>query len=316
MIILFHGTGDDDTKDEHWMFWVAAVCRLHGEQVLVIPGVASKQIGEIEARCLEFLARLPRVARRNVTKTLTNLRVTAAISAAGEELEAATRVQHLGEEDTIRAMCSKKGRLGSNVASSQGIKLRAAVAGLCAIAYTRRMANPQPIRIIGHSRGGSAALASHNLLCAMDITCNHTLLLDPVHGRKKLFGMHKDYYHIVYAGCVTNLPTRNRNSTFADVPVTAAIGLDPAPYVRSLTAFTEMKHGHMGKFRAFEDKKAQAAQRLQIREVLTRMTRSKGSWSYEEHLEVLFDENLSPRTEERLILKREILLNLRCLIYV
>ena len=58
MIILIHGTGDDDTKDENWIKWVGALMESKGEKVLVLPGVSSGQQGELYDRAHAFLSGL------------------------------------------------------------------------------------------------------------------------------------------------------------------------------------------------------------------------------------------------------------------
>ena len=59
MIILIHGTGDDNTKDENWIKWVGKVAARHGNLVLEIPGVASSEQDSIGTYVSQFMMKLP-----------------------------------------------------------------------------------------------------------------------------------------------------------------------------------------------------------------------------------------------------------------
>ena len=248
MIILIHGTEDDDTKSELWMQWVARILEIHGENVLVLPGIASPTYDRIGDRARAFLGemRSEETANRPVLpSTPVDRELLKAIREGGKELHDAMKVAPFKEEETIMEMCSKTSRMGARFGSAQGIKLRAGVAAVCVLAYQRRSPEPTPIRIIGHSRGGSAAVALHNLVSAMGIDCNHTLVLDPVHGKRKL--SHKAYYRVVYAGRVTCIPARKKSPTFADVEITSAAGGAVSNHPKLL----KVEHGKMGKLTVF-----------------------------------------------------------------
>ncbi len=304
MIVLIHGTGDDDTKPEQWMQWVAMVLKKYNENVLVLPGVASSQYSQIESIALDFLKSIPAGPAKNVLPGIMqadrNLRV--ALDMAGKELMAATKVMHAQEEAAITKMCADRARQGKHFASAQGIKLRAAVAGLCTMAYYRRTATPKPVRIIGHSRGGSAAMALHNLLTAMGISCDKTLLLDPVHGKRK--ALHKAYYRKVYSGSVTNIPARIKSNSFCNVPIIEATSIAQVTVENELM---KIKHGHMGKFKSMgkhnkQDERARFANNLM--KYLTNVQTSNG---LRQNLALLFNRFLGPRTKDQCVIRHHVL---------
>lgn len=292
MIILFHGTGDDSSKYENWMRWVDAMMRKHGETVLTVPGVGSKgkvvlagggedsdfpdddeiDVGQnsIGPFALEFLSSLgaaeaapPRVApkvdrltghsaasrnRRDYPALLAALN-----DAGGDEFPKAARVAAGSEETLITELAANKKKDGPAVGT--GIKYRAAVASICAVAYHRRIRTRRPVRIIGHSRGGSTAVAVHNILTYHGIECS-TLTLDPCHGKAKVF--EKDYYRRVWAGSLVNIPNE-KNVKFDHLPdifmcrPAITVGKGGSATVSPLPRTKHIKHGHMGKIRGFKE---------------------------------------------------------------
>ena len=253
MIVLLHGTGDDNTKPEQWMQWAQKVLEFHGEKVLNLPGIGSPQYDTIGEISKEFIAGLG--TRRNPGFSLPGFqaadpKLKAAISGAGKEMLEVTRVNPFQEEAAVAHMASmdKKRRMGPDGKLAEGIKLRAALGALCSMAYYYRTPTPRPLRVIGHSRGASAAMALHNLLCAMGFSVEKTLLLDPVHGIRK--PVHKDYYKTVFQGTVTNLPAKIKSVTFADQPIVAG---GPGANLTIHPKLQKLKHGHMGKFLAYKE---------------------------------------------------------------
>jgi hypothetical protein len=292
MIILLHGTGDDSSKFENWMRWVDAIMRKHGETVLTVPGVGSKgkvvlsgggegsefpdddEIdvgqGSIGPGALEFLSSLgdsaaapPRPKskvdqltgyssagrnRRDYPKLLDALN-----GAGGDEFPRAARVAAGQEEDLIRQLAENKRKDGPAVGT--GIKYRAAITSICAIAYDRRARGRNPIRMIGHSRGGSTAVAVHNILTYYGLDCS-TLTLDPCHGKAKL--VEKDYYRKIWGGKLVNLPNE-KNVKFDHLPdvfmcrPAIGVGKGGRAEIVALPRTKHIKHGHMGKIRGFSE---------------------------------------------------------------
>ena len=253
MIVLLHGTGDDNTKPEQWMQWAQKVLEFHGEKVLNLPGIGSPQYDTIGEISRTFIAALG--TRRNPGFSLSGFqaadpKLKAAISGAGREILEVARLTPFQEEAAVERMASddKKRRMGADGKLAEGIKLRAALGALCSMAYYHRTPDARPLRVIGHSRGASAAMALHNLLCVMGFRVEKTLLLDPVHGIRK--PVHKDYYKTVFQGTVTNLPAKIKSATFADQPITSG---GPAANLTVYPKLQKLKHGHMGKFLAFKE---------------------------------------------------------------
>lgn len=292
MIILLHGTGDDSSKFENWMRWVDAIMRRHGETVLTVPGVGSKgkvvlagggegsefpdddeiDVGQrsIAAGALEFLSslgaaeaappRAPSKADRLLGHSPASRnridypKLLEALNAAGgDEFPKAARVAAGSEESLITALGANKKTDGAKVGT--GIKYRAAVASICAVAYHRRKRGRRPVRIIGHSRGGSTAVAVHNILTYHGIECS-TLTLDPCHGKAKLF--EKDYYRKVWGGTLVNLPN-DKNVGVDRLPdafmcrPAITLGKGGQAQITALPRTKHIKHGHMGKIRGFKE---------------------------------------------------------------
>jgi hypothetical protein len=140
-----------------------------------------------------------------------------------------------------------------------GIKTRAAFAALCGRAYWQTCAPDllRPIRIIGHSRGGSAAIATHNVLRHFGITYVRTLTLDPCHGVKKIGA--KDYTHTVWSGVVHNIPVVKEvgiGTTWFEYtlrpPISQGEGADVDTTVINHGHLATIEHGHMGKLTTFK----------------------------------------------------------------
>ena len=139
MIILFHGTGDDDSKDENWMKWVTILMRHAGESVLCLPGVGS---GQQEAACAfgqSFLEALAGEGNaRNVIAPMDipdGLRASLDAAASdNSELHPVIKGTWRTPMDEMEAIhAAQRAEGGTNAI---GIKTRAAVAAVCARAYS------------------------------------------------------------------------------------------------------------------------------------------------------------------------------------
>lgn len=290
MIILLHGTGDDSSKWENWIRWVEKLMSARGEDVLTVAGVGSKGktvvVGEEEDvdddeivdhgqdsignTALEFIERIsggprptPSTLDRltgysgNERTALDTRRALPALLAAlndagGDQFPRAAKVPKGGEEGLIRDLVANKKKDGP--ALGTGIKYRAAVASVCAVAYVRR-SNQLPVRIIGHSRGGSTAVAIHNILTYHGVYCT-TLTLDPCHGKKKFFP--KEYYRKIWSGQLINQPNKKNvgKDWLPDILMERPLielGKGGDATVVNLPRTTHIKHGHMGKLRGFSD---------------------------------------------------------------
>lgn len=286
MIILLHGTGDDDSKAENWMPWVAKIMEKHGEKALTIPGVASEQYRQVGANALAFLTKVGNANQGRAANHGHGVAAhIAALNDAGDgEYRTVSRVAP-GQERTVLDGLIRN-QQGEVERSAHGIKFRAAVAALCALYYYRRTPNNQlrPIRIIGHSRGGATAVALHNILTYYGIPCTHTLTLDPCHGLGKvnkgamigsivplvgtaigaLIGAavgEKDYYSQIWEGQIHNIPCKkevgNLKVTYTyRPPITVGAG-GHAVVANHDPKLPHIKHGHMGKLVGLaEDEKA------------------------------------------------------------
>lgn len=264
MIILFHGTGDDDTKIDNWMRWVAELCNSKGEPTLVLPGVASSEYGQLFAKAHRFMADIKRAhphLKRKVNTTLSTPvgleRDILAATSEASEFRPLTGTKHQGVLHA-ELLISKieQVRRAEKGTSAIGIKTRAALAAICAHHYyTHCTQEPPTIRLIGHSRGGAAAIAAHNLLRWYGITKVRTLVLDACHGVAKLTA--KRYTHVVYSGTVVSLPAvrevalndgklgglRYTNRQL----ITLGQGHDSEALVYNHTKLATVYHGHMGK---------------------------------------------------------------------
>jgi len=270
MIILIHGTGDDDSKDENWIKWVAELKRAKGESVLVLPGVGSGQQTDLFDRSWAFMdGLLEGGALRNnrgrevmtvPDDLLTSLR-TAGASADNEIRPLLSAPAHFHVLGTYQGLMDQVARAQRPEGGTDaiGIKTRAAFAALCGKAYWQSCPADllQPIRIIGHSRGGSAAIAAHNLLRYFGIKSVETLTLDPCHGVKKVGA--KDYTHTVWSGRVTNIPVVKEVGTGSTwffytsrPPISIGAGADAGTSVQNLNQLTTIEHGHMGKLTNFK----------------------------------------------------------------
>jgi hypothetical protein len=184
MIILFHGTGDDCSKPENWMPSVGKIMRKwYGEVVLVVPGVASKQVSSLGSRvngCLEDIARATKRSNKQTTTPLGIAGLTAALAeASGSNQEVPQDIRD-GEEANLALDVIRRSRKEA-FTSARGIKPRMSAAACSAIRYYRQ-GGERPIRIIGRSRGGAAAVGCHNIITSYGVPCNYTLTLDPCHG--------------------------------------------------------------------------------------------------------------------------------------
>ncbi len=274
MIILLHGTGDDSSKVENWIRYVAEIMTKHGESVLVVAGCGSDAMDENEVdqgqssiapQALAFIETLGVAKDDKLSKADKILGMNSAQrncfdypklldalnDAGGHQFPRAARVPAGHEEDLIRQLQEEKKADGPVVGT--GIKYRAAVASICAIAYQRRFDNPRPIRIIGHSRGGSNAVAIHNILTYHGLYCS-TLTLDPCHGKAKI--IEKEYYKKIWAGKLVNMPN-NKNVGWDHLPdfvmcrPAITVGEGGSADITSYERLMNIKHGHMGKLRGF-----------------------------------------------------------------
>lgn len=254
MIILIHGTGDDDRKSENWMPWVASFANTFGKKVLTLPGVASSQYSEVADRGLDFIKQLPQpvlseysTTRQHGDDVPPDLR--AALGDLGNEIAQSLGTPHRREADVINEL--KANQRNEDGKYATGIKLRIAVAGLCALAYMRRCrgASVNEIRIIGHSRGGAAAVGLHNFLCFHNIKPKYTLTLDPCHGIKTF--RNKPYYHNIWEGRLYNIPCEqevgDRSFEYTFRPPITGHG---TATVFNFAKLRQIRHGHMGKLRS------------------------------------------------------------------
>ncbi len=285
MIILLHGTGDDSSKAEHWIPYVADIMKSYGESVLVVAGCGTGVMDEnahdegqskIAPEALAFIASLKESGCSNTNKSLgvnaNNFRCQGlidALNAAGGDQFPLTAMVHVGQEEILIERLKKEKKAdGPKVGT--GIKYRAAIASICAIAYKRRIKDLRPIRIIGHSRGGSTAVAIHNILTYHGYICS-TLTLDPCHGKAKFF--EKDYYKKIWAGELVNLPC-NKNVAqdwFPDFlmcrpPITLGSDFNAGAVIRQYIRLMHIKHGHMGKLKDFKKDKEGKGSKIKFKE--------------------------------------------------
>ena len=267
MLILLHGSGDDDLKPEDWMPLVAAIMEFYGDLALVLPGVGSEDRGNAKAKGIEFIQRLKRVWTRLGSPGAGRLQCRDSGSLhdalSGDNLDTLRSfrgsLNFTKAEELINSLeqGSEKLIFGKGDSwSGNGIKFRAAIASFCAILYEGYLPaeHRTPLRIVGHSRGGSAAISTHNL-------CNYwglvprTLTLDPCHGVISLRD-NKLHWHTVWGGTVYNIPAVKQ---VADMPQGAtkrppiSVHSDGNAQVTNHTKLPDIKHGHMGKFRSFTD---------------------------------------------------------------
>lgn len=349
MILLFHGTGDDSSKFENWIRWVDAMMRKHGETVLTVPGVGSKgkvvlagggddsefpdddeiDVGQnsIGPGALEFLSSMgaaaaaPPPVQSKVDKLtghspasrnrLSFPKLLAALNdAGGDQFPKAARVPPGSEEALIRELAANKQKDGPKVGT--GIKYRAAIASICAVAYHRRSRARRPIRIIGHSRGGSTAVAVHNILTYHGIECS-TLTLDPCHGKAKMF--EKDYYRKVWAGQLVNIPNKKNvgvdslpDMFMCRPPITQGQGGQAT--ITALPRTVNIKHGHMGKIRGFSEAEksngSQAHLGMQIQSWLDQQNGSNPQQLLMNFFERFIVEPHSPLGMDRRIIARQV----------
>ena len=262
MLIFLHGTGDDCSKPDNWMAAVARIMReKFGEIVLVLPGVNSGQNGLIGTRTQECLDAIDaaKVAwtRRPATPKPDVAGLTAAL-AGGRRASSMLRWTASNEvPDDIPAGQERAvaQRIAANLRSESGlsaigVKPRMSFAACCALAYYRA-GGPNPIRIIGHSRGGASAVGAHNLISSFGVPCDHTLTLDPCHG---LHNGLKDYYTKIWLGHLENMPCKKGvafdwiESATERPPITQMPGASVTQH--TVDELAKIKHGHMGKLKS------------------------------------------------------------------
>jgi hypothetical protein len=268
MIILIHGTGDDNSKDENWIKWVAKIAARHGNKVLEIPGVASGEQDLIGTYVSQFMMKLPpagtTIRQTPVNPGAATAELHTALRAADGQLVRALGVASGNEERALEELLSYKLLTPEAGMGTTGIKIRVAVVALCALAYYRRCrpADLREIRIIGHSRGGCVAVGVHNLLTYYSVPCEHTLTLDPCHGVNKP-RRQKEYFHKIWYGSLTNIPChKGVGADFATwatfrPPITVGdtgvanvshpLGIQNQRGTVVANKLREIKHGHMGK---------------------------------------------------------------------
>jgi hypothetical protein len=275
MLVFLHGSGDDDLKPENWMPLVAAIMEFHGELAVVLPGVGSDDRSNLKKKGKEFVSRLKSRWERFGSPAAGRLECRDSGSLhtalAGDNLDTlrsfrgALNFQKANKLIDAMEQSSEKlfFGLGSSL-SGNGIKIRAAIAAFCAILYAGYLPadKKRPLRIIGHSRGGSAAISCHNL-------CNYwglvpkTLTLDPCHGVVSL-RENKPHWHTVWGGSVYNMPAVKQvgdmpQDTTKRPPITAHA--DGNAVVTNRAKLEAIKHGHMGKFRNFSDAEKKAGRK-------------------------------------------------------
>mgnify|MGYP006270737343 CR=1 FL=1 len=269
MLILFHGSGDDDLKVENFMPALARLLReRYNEVVLVLPGVGSKQRGQVGDRakaCYRFIKQkamtdhwpeIHETARPKIPSALS-----AAIQAAMPRFSAtayeipSTYMAWGTEGMEIEKICkAPRSEAYKTSRKAVGVKSRMSLAACCAIAY-KRLGGPDPIRIVGHSRGGSSAVGAHNLIAFHGFK-SYTLTLDPCHGVNKtaVFGRTKDYYSKVWSGTLINLPVKKGIKVdtldwiFERPTISMGTGANPETSVTNYPRLNNMRHGNMGKF--------------------------------------------------------------------
>jgi hypothetical protein len=260
MIILLHGTGDDDEKTENWMRWVGQIAEEGGEHVLVLPGVGSSQAETLAQRAHDFIFRLQcleghRERRGAPSGFAVPQGLTEAIeqaASARSELRPLLRGRFDSADEQIDAV--NEVTRGESIKLAIGIKTRAALATICARRYFELAENPTTIRIVGHSRGGAAAIATLNVLRYFGHADVRVVALDPCHGLKKLGA--KPYTHVVYSGTVVNLPAVKEVANYA-IPytlrqrITLGDGADASARVVNDEPLESIEHGFMGKLVAF-----------------------------------------------------------------
>ncbi len=265
MLIMIHGTGDDSTKTENWIRWVAELEMSDDKHVLVLPGVGSSMQGQLidigNDFLSSFLTRFPE-QKRQLPSLPRIQRLDQSIRAATSARSEFGPIVNLNSGSDLQIVLTQIkdkfiARGKENGLTAIGIKSRAAVAALCAVAYyTHLDEEPEIIRLIGHSRGGSAVIAAHNLLRFHGLSKVKTLALDPCHGVKK-FGA-KEYTHVIYSGTVTSIPVVKEVGTGHTTlmytlrqPITIGPGADPSALCYNTPKLQQIEHGHMGKLERF-----------------------------------------------------------------
>lgn len=273
MLIFLHGSGDDDLKPENWMPLVASIMEFHGDLAVVLPGVGSEDRNNVKAKAVEFIHRLKQrwirlgsPAPGKLTCLASGSLHNALNSGSNQAIlrnfrgslnfEKGEKLINGLEQESEKLFFGKGESLSGN-----GIKLRATAAAFCAVLYEGYIPaqHRTPLRIIGHSRGGSAAISTHNL-------CNYwgivpkTLSLDPCHGVVSLRS-NKLHWHTVWGGTVYNIPVVKQVAgmpagTTKRPPITAHA--DGNAQVTNHALLPDIKHGHMGKFRSFEENEKNA----------------------------------------------------------
>ena len=309
---MLHGTGDDDKKSENWMRWIPDIAQQHNDMALVLPGVASSQAEDVGQRGIDFLARLKTTmgsnapARRGLTKDTAHDGLLAAITeAGGNELPPCTQTEFASGTSTIATTERFLDPIIANARpekqrSALGIKYRIAVAGAVVACYVRTLPSARPIRIIGHSRGGAAAVGLHNLLTLWNINCSRTLTLDPCHGQD-IVGNAKDYYTKVWKGTLRNIPCEsNVGDSMFDLTRRPPIAAGGNADVTNEDKLPNIKHGHMGKMSSTHTTrfslKSTSTQKREQREAIATQAQQDIDADFatlKQHLEAFFDHNLA-----------------------
>jgi hypothetical protein len=308
MLILLHGSGDDDTKPENWMPTVAALMDFHGDLALTLPGVGSGDRSNLKRYAKTFIRRVKSkwerlgspAAGRFTADPADSL--TSALS-AGDNLTTLRdfrgKLNFSQAEDFVDSLAQKDetGLLGMDQLGGNGIKLRAGVAAFCAIIYHGYIPEEHatPLRIVGHSRGGSAAISTHNLLSYWGMTPT-TLTLDPCHGAKSARA-NKLHWHTVWTGTVYNIPVVKEvadmpKGSTKRPPITAHTDGD-ATVTNHSPKLPTIKHGHMGKLRSFSGstkESGRAAMKASMDRFLMRAATeaSSGYKTQAQHMDELF----------------------------
>ena len=318
-----HGTGDDDGKDENWMKWVAVISELHGHPVLIVDGAHSSKQTQVTVKATEFLDRHLSVVvspPRTMTRVQGYEALIEALSGTIVGHRELGRLNDMFISDTVSKSKAiwhikqlKEGQRRENTFATRsaiGIKFRIAVAAVCVGAYWRCHPDPKPVRIIGHSRGGAAAVGLHNFLTSFGIPCENTLTLDPCHGLVDFNGKTKDYYTKIWFGQLYNIPCQQNVAdmpewTMMRPPITKGEGASSDCVVFNHEMLREIKHGHMGKLTAIkkpkswnpwthaEEKRAMYAKKITVKEQAANFSERQNLLvHYKGHLLTFFQQNV------------------------
>ncbi len=324
MLILLHGSGDDDLKPENWMPLVAAIMEFHGDLAVVLPGVGSEDRGNLKNKAKEFVRRLKTRWQRHGSPAAGRLECVSSGSLhnalAGDNLDTLRSfrgsLNFQKAESLIDSLSQSNEKLLGlfSALSGNGIKLRAAAASFCAILYEGYLPaqHKTPLRIVGHSRGGCAAISTHNLCNYWGLTPK-TLSLDPCHGVVSL-RENKPHWHTIWGGEVYNIPVVKQvadmpQDTTKRPPITAH--RDGSGTVTNHAKLTDIKHGHMGKFKNFTDSEKKAGRKAmneQVTRFLFKVASEAAAKSRtpKQHLEEAYDKFAS-KTDDRAVIWRQLI---------